>query len=84
MMSCSDYDYIEIACMHRYPIRMHLINGEQLEAIAIDTKRNQQKQECIQVEFNGEHKLVVLDTLQSMEVLVENPHFKEVTFNTSG
>ncbi|MEZ9350896.1 Rho-binding antiterminator [Vibrio splendidus] len=40
MMSCSDYDYIEIVCMGRYPIRMYLVNGDVLDAIAIDTKRN--------------------------------------------
>ncbi len=51
-MSCSDYDYIKIICMHRYPIRMYLVNGDALDAVAIDTKRNHLKQDCIQVEVS--------------------------------
>ncbi len=66
--------------MHRYPIRMYLVNGDALVAVAIDTKRNHLKQECIQVEVSGEHELVVLDMLQSMEVLVDNAHFQKVMF----
>lgn len=81
MMSCSDYDYIEIVCMYRYPIAITLASGVQLECIARDTKRDEQKRECIQVDNQGELQLIVLDELRALEVLVDNPHFTKVTFN---
>lgn len=81
MMSCSDYDYIEIVCMYRYPIAITLASGVQLECIARDTKRDEQKRECIQVDNQGELQLIVLDELRTLEVLVDNPHFTKVTFN---
>ena len=50
MLTCQQYDYIEIACMYRYPTRLHLKNGETVEGTAIDTCRNEQQQECIELE----------------------------------
>ncbi|KOO13120.1 hypothetical protein AKJ18_20345 [Vibrio xuii] len=81
MISCSDYDYIEIACMHRYPVRLTLKDGESLEGKALDTARNEDKQECIKLAVDSTEQLVVLDTLSKLEVLVDNPHFQLKTFD---
>ncbi len=81
MISCNEYDYIEIACMYRYPIKLTLKSGEVLECVALDTARNDSRQECIKVEQNGEHTLIELDTLASLDVLVTNPHFQSVSFS---
>ena len=80
MISCNQYDYIEIVCMYRYPIRLHLKSGQQLECTAIDTKRNDRKDECIQVSIHDSHELVVLDDIVKLEVRIENPHFQQVSF----
>ncbi|NIY83194.1 Rho-binding antiterminator [Vibrio hepatarius] len=81
MISCNEYDYIEIACMYRYPIKLTLKSGEVLECVALDTARNNARQECIKIDQNGEHTLIELDTLVSLDVLVTNPHFQAVRFS---
>ncbi|KLN65788.1 Rho-binding antiterminator [Vibrio sp. VPAP30] len=75
MISCNDYDYIEIVCMYRYPVRLHLKSGVYVEGEALDTARNEDKQECIKVSMSGIEHLVVLDDLAELEVLTNNPHF---------
>ncbi|MDD1783659.1 Rho-binding antiterminator [Enterovibrio sp. ZSDZ35] len=80
MIKCSDYDYIEIACLFHYPIKLTLKMGEAIEGIAQDTQRNQAKDECIVLDIQGDHQLIVLDTISAIDVLIENPHFRHVSF----
>lgn len=80
MISCNDYDYIEIVCLYRYPVRLTLTTGQSVEGIARDTARNQDKQEVIKLDVDGVEHLVVLDEISLMEVLVANPHFAQKRF----
>lgn len=80
MISCEHHDYIEIACLYNYRVRLLLDSGAELEGTAVDTGRNQSNDECIKVRVGNADNLVVLDSITSMEVLVENPHFNRVTF----
>lgn len=90
MISCELHDYVEIACMYRYSIRLifKVVSGEDTEAnrvmegIACDTARNSAGKECIKILFAGGEELIVLDMISKMEVLVDNPHFKQVVFNS--
>lgn len=81
MITCNEYDYIEIVCLYHYPIKITFKSGESLECIALDTKRNENREECIEVDVNGVKKLAVLDVISQIEVMVENPHFQVVSFN---
>lgn len=76
MISCNQHDYIEIVCMYHYPIKLTLKSGEIIQGIALDTQRNEQRDECIKID---EH-LVVLEGIKILEVMVENPHLQKVTF----
>ncbi|MGD8115826.1 Rho-binding antiterminator [Vibrio sp. Hep-1b-8] len=80
MISCNDYDYIEIVCLYRYPVRLTLTTGQSMEGIARDTARNQDKQEVIKLDVDGVEHLVVLDEISLMDVLVANPHFTQKRF----
>ena len=80
MISCNQYDYIEIVCLYQYEILLTLKSGESIQDIAIDTKRDDDKQECILINLDSGSKLVVLAELVSLEVLTQNPKFKMVTF----
>lgn len=80
MISCNDHDYIEIACMYRYPIRLTLRSDSIVDGIALDTQRNENKEECIKIDCDGSEKLVVLENISTIEVRVENPHFTKVSF----
>lgn len=78
MMSCDQHDYVEIACLYRYVVKLTLKSGEEVTGIALDTRRNVQRQECIAI--NHIDTLIALDAVASMEALVKNPHFNRVTF----
>jgi len=81
MMSCQHYDYIEIACMHQYLVHLHLKSGREITGIALDTGINESREECLHVLVEGSEQKVVLGSLLSLHVKVENPHFKEVFFD---
>ncbi|WOD08611.1 Rho-binding antiterminator [Marinomonas sp. GJ51-6] len=81
MIRCHEYDLIEIVCMHRYPIRLTMKTGEVMEGIAMDTQRNEMREECIKMKVDDLEQLVVLDHLFKLEVCVENPHFSEAIFS---
>ncbi|NGN98305.1 transcriptional antiterminator [Grimontia sp. S25] len=81
MIKCAEYDYVEIACLYHYPVRLKMKDGGVNEGIAKDTARNIQKEECMVLDVDGEEVLVVLDNVTSMKALVDNPHFCEITFS---
>ena len=81
MISCSQYDYIEIACMHRYPIELTMKSGSMIRGTALDTQRNEYREECIKVVVEGLESLVVLDNISKMQVCADNPNFKSVSFD---
>ncbi len=80
MLSCEHYDTIEIACMYRYPVELTLKSGVQINGIAIDTARNENKQECLRLQTGNGELLVVLDDLLKLLVTVDNPHVTQVEF----
>ncbi|MEF1175056.1 Rho-binding antiterminator [Vibrio sinaloensis] len=80
MISCSDYDYIEIVCMFRYPVVLTLKSGAKVQGTAIDTVRNDNKEECVLLETANGSSYVLLDSIVQLEVSVDNPHFKKKVF----
>ncbi|HEY0893020.1 MAG TPA: Rho-binding antiterminator, partial [Cellvibrio sp.] len=74
------HDYIEIVCMYHDPIKLTLKSGDIIEGIALDTQRNDQRDECIKIDIEGVEKLVVLEEIKMLEGMVENPHLQKVTF----
>lgn len=81
MISCSQYDYIEIVCTYKYPIRVTKKSGDSIECIAIDTCINSERVECIKVTQSGTEIEIVLNDICKLEVRVENPHFSRVCFD---
>lgn len=80
MISCNQHDYIEIVCMYRYPVKLTLKSGEIIQGVAVDTVRNEQREECIQLTTKTGEQLVVLDQLTTLEVTIDNPHLQRVVF----
>ena len=81
MLTCDQHDYIEIACLFRYSIKLTLKSGEVIEGTALDTALNEHQDECIKVAVNGSEPLVVLTELSLLEVSVDNPYFQSVSFS---
>ncbi|MEG3755623.1 Rho-binding antiterminator [Psychromonas arctica] len=80
MLTCHQYDYIEIVCMYHYPVKISLKSGDIIEGVAVDTVRDQNKQECIKIDNNGQELVIVLDHIASLLVMVDNPHLKQINF----
>jgi Rho-binding antiterminator len=85
MLSCHDYDAIEILCMHHYPINITMKTGCVIKCVALDTFINEFRQECIKVELNTHYSqenkmidLVVLNDISNIEICIENPHFQHL------
>ena len=81
MLSCDLHDYIEIACLYQYPVRITLKSGVVLEGKAADTVWNQGKQECVKIVVGDNSILLPLDSISSMQAKVSNPHFDQVSFD---
>lgn len=81
MISCENYDYIELVCTYRYPIVLHLRSGESVAGVGIDTSVNEQREECITLVANGSHLMVPLNQIAELEVTVDNPHISKVEFD---
>ena len=80
MISCADYDFIEIVCIYRYPVTLLLTNGDRVSGIALDTTRDEHKRECIKLGREEQTQLVVLETIRCLNVDVDNPHFRSKSF----
>lgn len=80
MISCDQHDYIEIVCMYRYPLKLTMRSGTIIEGTALDTQRNDNKDECIKIEYHGNEQLIILSEIKKLEVTEDNPHVKEVLF----
>ncbi|QUJ70421.1 Rho-binding antiterminator (plasmid) [Photobacterium sp. GJ3] len=80
MISCQQYDYIEIACLYTLPVRLTLNNGQQIEGHAKDTLRNSDRQECLSLQTSRGLQIVVLDELVRMEATQPNVHFDVIEF----
>lgn len=80
MISCDNYDYIEIACLYKLQVELTLKGNKLVEGIAKDTARDEAREECLLL---GQHQgdvLVVLSTIKQMRAINANPHFDIVTF----
>ncbi|MGP8308814.1 Rho-binding antiterminator [Vibrio sp. YIC-376] len=81
MVTCNQYDFIEIACMFQLPVEITLKNGEIHQGRAFDTGFDMQRQECLFLDVDGEHIAFPTENLLAMRALKANPHFTEVTFD---
>lgn len=79
-MSCEQYDYIEIVCMNRYPIKLIMKDTSIIKGIAMNTKVNENRCECIEVSCEGVVSQIELWEISELSVCVENPHFNSVLF----
>lgn len=79
VISCELHDFVEVACMYNYQLKLILKNGEVIEGKAVDILSVDQ-QELLDIDDNGEKKQVDLMALAKMKVLTPNAKFSEVVF----
>lgn len=80
MLQCDLHDYIEIVCLYQYPLRLTLVDGQQLHGSALTTGYNAQRQECLSLRQSNGELQVVLDDIALLEVTIPNPHLQQVRF----
>ena len=75
-IDCNLYDYLEIACLHRYEVKLQLRDGSVVHGFARTTK-TQKDGEYLMVDESTELRL---DQISQLEVLSEPRSFDSVTF----
>ncbi|MBC8210623.1 MAG: Rho-binding antiterminator [Gammaproteobacteria bacterium] len=80
MISCALHDYIEIACLYHYRIKLQLRTGQSVDAKAISTETSADKKEYLLVDSGSQRQRIELSLIQSMQALSANPHFDIIHF----
>lgn len=78
-ISCDLHDFVEVACMYGYRLKLILKNNQIIEGKAIDIVNSPEKHECLVIESDSQQQ-VELTRLAKMEVLTPNAKFSEVIF----
>lgn len=76
---CELHDFVEVACMYGYRLRLILINGQIIEGKAIDIVSSLEKREYLVIETDSKQQ-IELTQLVKMQVLTPNAKFNEVVF----
>ena len=77
-VSCSLYDHLEVACLQHYRLAIELRDGTCLEAEAITTATDTQKQEFLVVRNAQGLQKLRLDHLLAITPLTANARFGRV------
>ena len=78
-ISCELHDFIEIACLYGYRVRLVLKDGSVLEGKALDTETSGEKREYLVID-NGGRVSVELNRLVKLEALTQGAVFKSIRF----
>ena len=78
-VSCDLHDYIEIACMYGYRVKLTLKDRQVLDGKAVDILTSTDKREYLVID-NGKQQNIELNQLKKLNVLTPNAQFTEVTF----
>jgi Rho-binding antiterminator len=78
-VSCELHDYLEIACLYAYQVRLILKDHQIIEGKAIDTMTTAEKREYLLID-NGKKQPIELMQIKKMQVLTANAQFSEVVF----
>ena len=79
VISCELHDFVEVACMYGYQLKLFLKNNQVIEGKAIDIVNSPEKRECLVIE-NDSRQQIELTQLARMQVLTPNAKFNEVVF----
>jgi Rho-binding antiterminator len=78
-MPCELHDYLEIACLYGYRVKLTLKDRKTIEGLAINMITTDERREFLLIENKGIHE-IDLNQLSQMKVLTPNAKFSDVTF----
>ncbi|WP_428355739.1 Rho-binding antiterminator [Methyloprofundus sp.] len=79
IISCALHDYIEIACLYNYQIRLLLKNQQTIEGKAVDTLISADKREYLLLECERQIKIELIE-IKQLQVLTPQAKFQSVSF----
>ena len=80
-VACDMHDYLEMACLYQYRLKIELKDGTQLNATALTTRTDHQKQEFLDVRVRDERQSIRLDQLEAITPLESGARFGRVELN---
>lgn len=80
-LNCDLYDYLEIACMHGYRLKVELVDGTHFEGRPVTTRTAPSKEEFLQ--FAEGLDDIRLDQLAAITPLDEGASFGRVDLNNA-
>lgn len=80
MITCEQYDYLEMACLFGYQVRVMLRNNQCVVGITSTTQVNAHRQEELVLLIDGHTRSVLIDDLVRLDVLTPNAKFNHVEF----
>ena len=78
-IACDLHDYIEIACMYGYRVKLMLAEYRIVEGKAIDVVTEQDKREFLVID-NGERQKVELSEIVEMQTQTPGAKFQNIRF----
>lgn len=78
-ISCELHDFVEVACMYGYQVKLILKNNQIIEGKAIDIVNSPERRECLVID-NDSRQQIELTQLAKMQVLTPHAKFNEVVF----
>jgi Rho-binding antiterminator len=78
VISCHLHDYLEIACLYGYQVKVSLNSGEKVEGKALHLQTID-KREYLLLDGQTPHR-IELNQLKKLQVLTPNAKFTEVNF----
>ena len=79
-LACHLHDYVEIACLYGFEIRLQLNDQKIVEGKAITTITSANKTECLLLQVNDQSIQVEVIDILSMKAVTPNPHFDLIEF----
>ena len=80
IIDCELHDFIEVACMYGYQVRLVLKDQQIIEGQAKDIVTTAEKREFLVIENEQGRQQVELLALDKMHVLTTNAKFNEISF----
>ena len=79
-INCELHDYLEIACLYGYRVKLTLKDQKIIEGKAFDVLTTAEKHEYLIIDSGQEQRQIESKQLSKMQVLTANALFKEVVF----
>jgi Rho-binding antiterminator len=79
IIPCDLHDYIEVACLYGYEVKLKLKDDQVLTGKAINVVTSEDKHEYLIID-NGQKQQVDLAQLEYLHVLTPNAKFQDISF----